>query len=91
MAVLVRAGNVAFGELNGKGGLVEMLETERETLSTRGTTISWAGVMVKCSKFQARMLNSVGAKKFLLVFTVSDKATASGRAVSGQIGGMRED
>ena len=57
VVVLVRAGNDAFGELKGKEGLVEMLETERETLSTRGTTISWAGVMVKCPKFQALMLN----------------------------------
>ncbi len=52
VVVLVRVGNEAFGELNGKVGLVEKLfcqlsEMERETLSTRGTAISWAGVMVR--------------------------------------------
>lgn len=61
MVVLVRVGNEAFGELKGKVGLVErlfcqLLETERETLSTRGTAISWAGVMVRYPKFQASML-----------------------------------
>jgi len=56
VAVLVRIGSEEFGELKGKVGLVEKLsETERETLSTRGTAISWAGVMVKYHKFQVRM------------------------------------
>lgn len=45
VVALVSAGNEAFGELKGKVGLVEklfcqLLEMERETLSTRGTVIS---------------------------------------------------
>ena len=56
VAVLVSFGNEAFGELKGNVGLVERLfcqlsETERETLSTRGTVTSWVGVMVRYRKF----------------------------------------
>jgi hypothetical protein len=57
----------------------QLSETERETLSTRGTSTSWAVVMVRYPKLEARMLSC--SSRFESKAAVSEKV----------IRGMKQD